>query len=148
MKARPTTARLVVTRAVALLLTLVCLATVEQAPATRLYASDAKYDSLVNVTEAENGKDIDITHGQTLQVKLKSIAGTGYAWTLSGDPAPLKLTKTFTQRSKSTPGAVQMSVFQLAANSAGLANVTFVYRRSWEYDVPPAKTFSIRVNVR
>ena len=41
-----------------------------------------------------------------------------------------------------------MSVFQLSANSAGLATLTFVYRRSWEYNVPPAKTFAIRVNVR
>jgi predicted secreted protein len=104
--------------------------------------------SIVTITDADNGRDIELTTGQTLEVKLKSIAGTGYAWTLSGDPAPLKLTKTSTQRSKKTPGAAQTSVFQLSANSAGLANVTFVYRRSWEYNIPPAKTFSVRVNVR
>ena len=106
---------------------------------------------MLTVTDADNGKDIDITSGQILQVKLKSNAGTGYAWTLSGDPAPLKLIKTSTQHSKNTSGkagAPQMSVFQLQATSAGLTNLTFVYRRSWEFNVPPAKTFSIRVNVR
>jgi predicted secreted protein len=45
-------------------------------------------------------------------------------------------------------GAPQMSVFQFSAASAGLANLTLVYRRSWEYNTTPAKTFSVRVNVR
>jgi len=119
---------------------------------TTLYAADAKNaDSVVNVAEAENGENIDLTTAQTLQVKLKSISGTGYTWTLNGDPAPLKLTKSFSQRSKSTSGMAgtpHISVFQLKASSAGLSTLTFVYRRSWEYNVAPAKTFSIRVSVR
>jgi predicted secreted protein len=129
-----------------------CVGILGQLPSTALSAADTKNaESTVNVTEADNGKDIDLTTAQTLQIKLKSIAGTGYAWTLDGDPAPLKLVKQFSQHNKSTSGragAPSFSVFQLKAGSAGLANVTFVYRRSWEYNVPPAKTFSLRVNVR
>ena len=118
-------------------------------PGATAAATDTKHaKSVLTVTEAQNGTDVDLASGQMLQVKLKSVAGTGYAWTLSGDPAPLKLTKTSTQRSKNTPGASQFSVFQLSANSSGLATVTFVYRRSWEYNVPPVRTFSVRVNVR
>jgi inhibitor of cysteine peptidase len=114
-------------------------------------ANTKKSNSVVGVMEADNGKDIEVNSGQTLRVKLKVIPGTGYAWTLSGDPAPLKLTKSYTQQNNSTArrvGASQMSVFELSANAVGLANLTFVYRRSWEYNVPPAKTFSVRVNVR
>jgi predicted secreted protein len=110
-----------------------------------------KSNSVVGVFEADNGKTIDMDSSQTLRVKLKVIAGTGYAWTLSGDPKPLKLTKSYAQQSNSTArrqGGPEMSVFELSANSVGLANLTFVYRRSWEYNVPPAKTFSVRVNVR
>jgi predicted secreted protein len=104
---------------------------------------------VVNATEADNGKDVDMTSGQTLQVKLPSIAGTGYAWTVNGDPTPLKLTKQSTQRSKSAkPGAAQVSVFQFSASSPGIATLTMVYRRSWEYNVPPAKKFEVKVNVR
>ena len=110
-----------------------------------------KADSVLAVMESDNGKNIDLNNGQTLRVKLRVIAGTGYAWTLSGDPAPLKLIKSYTQHSNSTArraGGTQMSVFELSASSAGLANVTFVYRRSWEYNVQPAKTFTVHVNVR
>ena len=105
--------------------------------------------NIVNVTEAENGKDVDMVSGQTLQVKLQSVAGTGYAWTVNGDPAPLKLTKNFSQRGKSAKvGAAQISVFQFSASSPGIATLTMVYRRSWEYNVAPAKKFEIKVNVR
>ena len=132
--------------AVVLMMTLVStcgIATAQQASDTK------KSDSVVGVLEADNGKDIELTTSQTLRVKLKTIAGTGYAWTLSGDPAPLKLTKSYTQQNNSRrAGGGQMSVFDLTANSAGIAKVTFVYRRSWEYNVPPAKTFKVRVNVR
>jgi predicted secreted protein len=135
----------------ALLLAFVAVVMFGRAMAITLQTDAKSADSIVNVTEAENGKEIDLATGQVLRLKLKSIPGTGYAWTLDGDPAPLKLVKSFTQRKKSTSGmagAPQMSVFQLKANSAGLATVTFVYRRSWEYNVPPAKTFSVRVNAR
>lgn len=89
--------------------------------------------------------------GQTLRVKLPGNPSTGYDWTLSGDPAPLKLVKSFHQANKKTPGmagAPRIAVFDLSAGSAAKVNLTFVYRRSWEYNVAPAKTFSITVNVR
>jgi predicted secreted protein len=105
--------------------------------------------NIVNVTEADNGKDLDMSSGQTLQVKLPSIAGTGYSWTVDGDPTPLKLTKHSTQRNKSAkPGAAQVSVFQFSAASPGISRLTMVYRRSWEYNVQPAKKFEVKVNVR
>jgi predicted secreted protein len=110
-----------------------------------------KSKPIVGVMESDNGKTIDMDSSQTLCVKLKVIAGTGYSWTLNGDPAPLKLGKSYTQQSNSTArraGGPQMSVFELSANSSGVANLTFTYRRSWEYNVPPAKTFNVRVNVR
>jgi predicted secreted protein len=105
--------------------------------------------SMVTVTDAESGKDVDLASGQTLQVKLKMVAGTGYAWTVEGDPAPLKLAKTSKQQlHPGKPGAQQLAVFTFSPSSAGMATLTMVYRRSWEYNVPPAKTFTLRVNVR
>ena len=107
--------------------------------------------SVVTVTDAENGKTIELSSGETLRVKLPGNPSTGYDWTLDGDPAPLKLIKSFHQANKKTTGmagAPQTTVFQLSAPSAGAANVTFIYRRSWEYNVAPAKTFNVRVNVR
>lgn len=105
----------------------------------------------VIVTDNDNGKDIDLPSNQTLIVKLGSTPSTGYNWTVLGDPAPLKLQKTsYRKNSKSSTvvGAPGVQTFQFSAGSAGIATLNLAYRRSWEYSQPPAKTFSLRVNVR
>ncbi|MGC2108095.1 MAG: protease inhibitor I42 family protein [Candidatus Korobacteraceae bacterium] len=105
----------------------------------------------VTATDQDNGKDIDLTTGGTLVVKLKSNPSTGYSWTVAGDPSPLRLQKsTYVKNSQSSKvaGAPGMQVLRFTASSAGMTNLTLVYRRSWEYNVPPAKSLSVRVNVR
>lgn len=106
--------------------------------------------SIVTVTDQDNGKDIDLPSSQTLVVKLASNASTGYRWTVEGDPAPLKLEKqTYRKSTKSSAmGAPGMQVFQFTAGSSGIANLKLNYHRSFEYNQPPAKTFTLRVNVR
>jgi len=107
--------------------------------------------SIVTITQADDGKSIEVNAGQRLQVKLPSNPSTGFDWTLSGDPAPLKLRKTFhvkNSKSSTMPGSPRTTVFELSMGASGVTNLTFVYRRSWEYNVAPAKTFSVRVNVR
>jgi predicted secreted protein len=128
-------------------------ATAQQATDTNTASttSTKKSKPVVGVMESDNGKTVDMDTSQTLRVKLKVIAGNGYGWTIDGDPAPLKLIKNYRQQSNSTArraGGPEMAVFEMSASSAGVANLTFVYRRSWEYNVPPAKTFTVRVNVR
>jgi inhibitor of cysteine peptidase len=105
----------------------------------------------VTITEQDNGKDVDLSSGETLIVKLTGNPSTGYGWTVAGDPAPLKLQKTsFVKNSKSSQnvGAPGTQVLRFSASSAGMATLTVVYRRSWEYNLSPMKTFSLRVNVR
>lgn len=106
--------------------------------------------SAVTVTDQDNGKDVDLASNQTLVVKLASNPSTGYKWTVEGDPAPLKLEKqTYRKSAKSSAmGAPGVEAFQFSASSSGIANLKLNYHRSWEYNVPPAKTFSLRVNVR
>lgn len=106
--------------------------------------------SAVTVGDQDNGKDIDLASNQTLVVKLASNPSTGYKWTVEGDPAPLKLEKqTYRKSTKSSAmGAPGLQVFQFSGGSSGIANLKLNYHRSFEYNVPPAKTFSLRVNVR
>ena len=105
----------------------------------------------VTVTGQDNGQDVDLTTGGILIVKLKSNPSTGYSWTVSGDPSPLRLEKTtYVKNSQSSKavGAPGMQVLRFGVSSSGMATLTVVYRRSWEYNEPPAKTFRVRVNVR
>jgi inhibitor of cysteine peptidase len=113
--------------------------------------SNAKAAPATTVTEQDNGRDIDLNAGDTLIVTLPSNPSTGYSWTVAGEPAPLKLQKsTFHKKTADSKvvGASGTSLLRFAATSSGIANLTLVYRRSWEYNAPPLKTFSVRVNVR
>ena len=112
---------------------------------------NAKPAPAITLTEQDNGRDIDLNAGETLIVRLPSNPSTGYNWIVAGEPSPLELQKsTFQKKSSNSKvvGASGTSVFRLSASSSGISNLTLVYRRSWEYNTPPMKTFSVRVNVR
>jgi inhibitor of cysteine peptidase len=124
------------------------------ASATALQTPDASHPKAVPtvvLSERDSGTDIDLTSNALLIVKLNSNPSTGYSWTVTGDPSPLKLQKTSFRKNTNKSGIMGASgtaTFQLSANSSGIATLTLVYRRSWEYNMPPMKTFTVRVNVR
>lgn len=129
-------------------LLLACGSVVAQQAAT---SSPTKAPVEAVLTDRDNGTDVDLAPNTPLIVKLPSNPSTGYAWAIVGDPSPLKLQKAFFRKGKTKSGAMGVSgteVFRLTASSAGMATLTLVYRRSWEYNLPPMKTFSVRVNVR
>lgn len=133
-----------------LLLTMtVCIASLGQQSASA--SKTQTFSPNVVLTEQDNGKDIDLTIGGALIVKLPSNPSTGYGWTVVGEPSPLKLQKTSFRKGKTKDNAVGASgtaIFQLSANASGMTTLTLVYRRSWEYNVPPIRTFVVRVDVR
>ncbi len=103
------------------------------------------------LTENDNGKDIDLTTSETLIVKLKSNPSTGYSWVVKGNPSPLRLEKSTYRKgggSAQKAGAPGVQVLRLSASTVGLATLNLEYRRPWEYNMPPAKTFTVRVDVR
>jgi inhibitor of cysteine peptidase len=116
--------------------------------------SSAKMQSApsnLTISDKDNRTNVDLTTGQTLIVRLPSNPSTGYAWVVNGDPAPLKLTKSFSVRSKGTSGMVgapRTAVLEFNAASSGVTTLTLLYRRSWEYNVAPTKTFTVTVSVR
>ena len=116
--------------------------------------SSAKMQSATSnltISDKDNRTNVDLTTGQTLIVRLPSNPSTGYAWVVNGDPAPLKLTKSISVRSQGTSGMVgapRTAVLEFSAASSGVTTLTLLYRRSWEYNVAPAKTFTVTVSVR
>lgn len=124
-------------------------ASLAQQPASTSKAQPAS--PKVVLAEGDNGRDIDLTIGSTLLVNLPGNPSTGYTWAVAGDPSPLKLQKASFHKGKKQGGAVGapgIAVFYFTAKSSGMATLTLVYRRSWEYNVQPMKTFTVRVDVR
>lgn len=91
-----------------------------------------------------------IEKGSRLTVEIQGNRTTGYRWESNiGDGSVLSETgpPVFTL-SSTTPGASGMYEFSYRAGASGETRLTLVYRRSWEAEVPPLRTFEVSVVVR
>jgi len=102
------------------------------------------------ITTGDNGKEFTLPKGGVLIVRLPGNPSTGYSWVLNSDPTPLALTTTDYERPKQTPpiaGAPRTQQLRFTAEASGTVTIQLAYRRPWEKDVAPLKTFSVTVNV-
>jgi inhibitor of cysteine peptidase len=105
----------------------------------------------ITITDQQNGKDVEVPAGGTLVVRLPSNPTTGYSWAVAGDPAPLRFMKTRNLKSNASEpslGAPGVQELKFGAPATGISKLTLEYRRPWEHGGTPAKTFSVKVNVR
>jgi len=106
----------------------------------------------VDVTEADNGGQIEVELGKLLAVTLESNPSTGYQWELvENNKSILKQFGQKEYRPPETPnprtvGAGGWEIFRFKAVSAEQTTLELVYHRSWE-DAEPLKTFTIQVIV-
>lgn len=106
----------------------------------------------VNITEADNGKQITLQSGDVIKLTLESNPTTGYSWQVleidnavliqDGDPeykqAPI---------SDGLVGAGGTETFHFKAVEVGKSMMKLGYMRPWE-NIPPVETFSLQVVVQ
>jgi predicted secreted protein len=107
----------------------------------------------LDLTEAENGKDILLNRGDMLLVHLPSNRTTGYGWSVvnskpgkleePGEPTlkPLK-------SARGLVGAGSVETWTFRAATAGRTTLTFSYARPWEKGVSPIRVIAWPVTVR
>jgi inhibitor of cysteine peptidase len=105
------------------------------------------------LTEADNGKTVNLNVGEMLVVRLASNPSTGYSWETKGlNTQILEQVGDAVFESPDTPpdlvGAGGTLVLTFKALEPGTTTLTLVYHRSWETDVAPLQTFSVTVAVR
>ncbi len=125
------------------------IAAQQAAPSTSVVTTTTT--SVMTLTEQDNGKTIELTKGATLIVKLSSNASTGYSWSVQSKSPLLKLLDSNYKEKKQlaqVAGAPGVQTFQWQATGAGNATLKLEYRRPWEKDEPPAKTFSVSLQIR
>ncbi|MFN2155296.1 MAG: protease inhibitor I42 family protein [Anaerolineae bacterium] len=106
----------------------------------------------IELTAADDGRQIEMQQGQTLVVSLESNPSTGYRWERApvedeilqqaGEPE-------FRQGGRSglvgTPG---QQIFRFQAAATGTTRLDLVYHRPWEQEAKPEGIFSVTVVVR
>jgi inhibitor of cysteine peptidase len=107
--------------------------------------------SPVAITDKDAGKSITLAVGQELTLSLESNVTTGFAWEVAGlNTAVLEQVgePEYKAPQSGLVGAGGVQLFRFKAKAAGQAELKLNYRRAWEKDVPPAKTFTVTVVVK
>ena len=106
----------------------------------------------IQVTDADNGKQITLQSGQVVTVTLESNPTTGYSWQVmeidnailvqEGDPEYKQASGT-----SGLVGAGGTETFRFKAVGTGETTLSLGYARPWE-SVPPIQSFTIQVSVQ
>jgi inhibitor of cysteine peptidase len=117
-----------------------------------LSASPAQADGekTTTITLKEDGTKVKIAKGQILQLKLDALPSAGYTWQVSKqNEEQLKLQgkPVFERPEKKVIGGKVTQVFRFKAEAVGTSDLELHYKRPFEKDKPPAKTFKLNVTV-
>jgi inhibitor of cysteine peptidase len=107
-------------------------------------------DKAVTVTDKDNDTKVKLPKGQTLLVKLPMQAGTGFLWEVAKvNKDHLKQQGKYETEKpdKKVVGGKVSQVYRFKAEAAGTSDLELHYKRPFEKDKPPAKTFKITVVV-
>jgi len=101
------------------------------------------------LTEADTGKTVDLTVGQSIEIRLPENATTGYRWSVKAiDTSVCEIVADERLApGKIIPGAPGEHRWRLRATHAGACMLQLVYGRSWQSDASPARTFKVRLHV-
>ena len=107
----------------------------------------------VKLDDTHNGSQKEIARGQTLLTTLESNPTTGYSWQVAEiDQVILRQVGDAEYKSAasnpSMVGTGGTETFRFETAGTGTTSLKLVYRRPWEKDVPPIKTYTVQVTVR
>ena len=104
----------------------------------------------VEVNQEMNGGSVTLEQGQTLVLKLASNPTTGYDWEIVDlNAAILEQVGEVEYKSDSgLTGSGGVNTYTFRAVESGNTQLSMVYHRSWEKDIPPIETFDLDVTVK
>lgn len=106
---------------------------------------------LITVSEKDNKPEISLPKGGILVVLLDVSPGTGFSWHITHcdrDRLEPLGAPVFETSAKAKPGLSEQQVFRFKALTVGPSVLKLAYRRVWEKDASPAKTFKIKVKIQ
>ncbi len=124
-----------------------------QAPAGALFrvavvVKEALLPRGLLLEQPDNGSDIFVVQGDVLEVRLPANPSTGYTWSISAN-APSVLRPAgdpkFDPPAEGRPGATGTQTFGFRVVSGGGVFLQLVYRRPFEKDASPARTWGVFV---
>jgi inhibitor of cysteine peptidase len=100
----------------------------------------------VKLTEGSNGKEVQLTVGQTFTIALAETPTTGYRWKVANDGAPIcSLIRDSFEPSSRQLGSRGVHEWHFQANTPGTATIEMRLAREWD---PNSATRSLVLHLR
>jgi len=117
-------------------------------PGSQVVQADMKN---ITVTEKDNGSRFELNRGEVLTLRLESSPGTGYSWHIAKNDGnlmePMGEPTFETPERKLIVGGIEYMVFRFKALASGTNVLELHYKRGWEKEKEPLKTFLITVKI-
>ena len=102
---------------------------------------------MTSLTEADDGRSVDLRVGETVGVTLPENATTGYRWAIDRiDPGIVEANEAKPRYPSDQTGSAGRVTFAFKATKAGSGEVVLKYWRHFEGDASVTKRFRIRLN--
>ena len=105
----------------------------------------------ITVTEKDNGSRFELNRGNVLTLRLESNPSTGYSWQIAendGKVMELMGEPTYeTPERKLIVGGIEYRIYRFKALTRGTNVLELQYKRIWEKEKEPLKTFRITVKI-
>src|SRR5437868_474616 len=111
-------------------------------------AGDSK-EKQVTLTDKDNGSKQKLTQGDLLVLHLETQPGTGFGWTIAKrDKDQLTLlSKVLLNNPNMLPGGKAVQLFTFRAATVGTSDLELQYKRPFDKNKEPAKTFKVTVAI-
>jgi inhibitor of cysteine peptidase len=99
--------------------------------------------------ESFNGQTVDLTVGETIEIRLRENPTTGFRWQLmGGDHAVCTMTSDTFKREAGPPGHGGEHSWVFEAARSGGCDIEFRYQRPWADPASSEQTFRIHIQVQ
>lgn len=104
----------------------------------------------LELTDVDEGRQAVLEVGDRAIIKRESNPTTGYCWEVLGldDQDVITLVERSYKADSSLIGSGGVETFLLKASQPGVVALQLVYRRAWEQDIPPLRTYALTLVVR
>ncbi len=109
--------------------------------------------SPITLEEKNSGSTVTLSPGEKFSLSLAANPTTGYTWETAVPPDDhiCKNTASHYQchnQNNKIVGAGGIQHYSFSAIAPGKTKLKLLYRRNWETDIPPAKTFDLDIVVK
>jgi inhibitor of cysteine peptidase len=115
-------------------------------------ATSATDEKTVTITDKDKDAKIELAKGDKLLVKLPANPTTGFTWMIAKEADKLKSAGKPdyepADKDKKVVGGGGTQIFTFTAQAAGEVEMELQYKRPFEKDKEPAKTYKFKVTIK